>query len=64
MNSVGVGSLVKILSKNSEMALPKKTSYKVLAAVAVSLIMIPMSLHRMILSLVLWLKRTRAKMLT
>ena len=41
MNSVGVGSLVKILSKNSEMALPKKTSYKVLAAVAVSLIMIP-----------------------
>ena len=41
MNGVGIGSLIRVLSKNSEMALPKKTSYKVLAAVAVSLIMIP-----------------------
>lgn len=44
MNSVGVGSLVRVLSKNSEMQLPKKKSYRVLAGVAVSLIMIPCAL--------------------
>ena len=41
MNGVGIRSLIRVLSKNSEMQLPKKKSYQVLAAIAVSLIMIP-----------------------
>ena len=41
MNGVGIGSLIRVLSKNSEMQLPKKKSYQVLATIAVSLIMIP-----------------------
>ena len=44
MKEIGVGSIVRILSKNSEMQLPKKTGYRVLAAIAVSLIMIPCAL--------------------
>ena len=44
MNSVGIRSLIRVLSKNSEMQLPKKKSYRVLAGIAVSLIMIPCSL--------------------
>lgn len=41
MNLKGITSLTKILSKNSEMQLPERTLYKVLAFIAVSLIMIP-----------------------
>ena len=44
MNGIGIGSLVRVLSKNSEMQLPKKKSYRVLASIAVSLIMIPCAL--------------------
>lgn len=44
MNSVGIRSLIRVLSKNSEMQLPKKKSYRILAGIAVSLIMIPCSL--------------------
>ncbi|MBR6402664.1 MAG: hypothetical protein IKS48_04710 [Eubacterium sp.] len=41
MNIKGISSLTAILSKNSEMQLPEKTGYKVLALLAVSCIMIP-----------------------
>ena len=41
MNIKAIGSLISILSKNSEMQLPEKTGYKVLAFIAVSMIMIP-----------------------
>ena len=41
MNLKAIGSLTSILSKNSEMQLPEKTGYKVLAFIAVSMIMIP-----------------------
>lgn len=41
MQETGIRSLVKILSKNSEMQLPQKTLYKVLAAIAALGIMIP-----------------------
>ena len=41
MNLKGITSLTKILSKNSEMQMPERTLYKVLAFIAVSLIMIP-----------------------
>ena len=44
MNTVGVRSLVKILSKNSEMQLPKSVGYRVLALVAALGIMIPFTL--------------------
>ena len=44
MNTVGVRSLVKILSKNSEMQLPKSVGYRVLALVAALGIMIPCTL--------------------
>ena len=41
MNIKSITSLTSILSKNSEMKLPEKTGYKVLALIAVSCIMIP-----------------------
>ncbi len=41
MNSLGVRSLIKILQKNSEMKLPERTLYRVLALIAVLGIMIP-----------------------
>ena len=41
MEKTGIRSLVKILSKNSEMQLPQKTLYKVLALIAALGIMIP-----------------------
>lgn len=41
MNFIGVKSLMDILRKNSEMQLPKRKSYRVLAAIAVLGIMIP-----------------------
>ena len=44
MNTVGVRSLVKILSKNSEMKMPDSTLYKVLALIAALGIMIPCTL--------------------
>ena len=37
----GIKSLYGILSKNTEMQLPDKTSYKILAGLAVFLIMVP-----------------------
>ena len=37
MNLKAIGSLTSILSKNSEMQLPEKTGYKVLAFIAVSI---------------------------
>ncbi len=44
MNSLGVRSLIKILQKNSEMKLPERTLYRVLATIAVLGIMIPCTL--------------------
>ena len=44
INTVGIRSLTKILSKNSEMQMPEKTSYKVLAVIAGLGIMIPCTL--------------------
>ncbi|MCR5226601.1 MAG: hypothetical protein K6E27_05255 [Eubacterium sp.] len=44
MNTVGVRSLIKILSKNSEMKLPDRTLYRVLALIAALGIMIPCTL--------------------
>lgn len=41
MEKTGIRSLVKILSKNSEMQLPQKTLYRVLALIAGLGIMIP-----------------------
>lgn len=41
MNLNGIGSLTRILSKNSEMQLPESIGYRVLAIIAVSCIMIP-----------------------
>ena len=39
--TIGIRSLIKIFSKNTEMQMPKKTGYKVLALIAVLGIMIP-----------------------
>lgn len=44
INTVGIRSLTKILSKNSEMQMPEKTGYKVLALIAGLGIMIPCTL--------------------
>lgn len=44
MNSLGVRSLIKILQKNSEMKLPERRLYKVLALIAALGIMIPCTL--------------------
>lgn len=44
MNYKGVKSLTDIFRKNGEMQLPQKTSYRVLATIAVLLIMIPCTL--------------------
>lgn len=41
MNTVGIRSLTKILSKNTEMQMPESTGYKILALIAVLGIMIP-----------------------
>ncbi len=41
MNYEGIGSLIKIFQKNSEMQMPQKKSYKVLAMIAVLGIIIP-----------------------
>ena len=43
-NSIGIRSLIKIFSKNTEMQMPEKTGYKVLALIAVLGIMIPCTL--------------------
>ncbi|MCR5368913.1 hypothetical protein [Eubacterium sp.] len=44
MKSRSVGSLIKIFQKNSEMRMPERTAYKVLATIAVLGIMIPCTL--------------------
>ncbi len=41
MKQTGIGSLIRIFQKNTEMQLPKKTVYKVLSSLAVLCIMVP-----------------------